>query len=187
MSSVIRSSGSERDIPRQRLLLWIAALAIIVRLLYFFEYSASPFFGIPILDEAYYDSVARALVADESTSQLNPAFRPMLYSAVLATIFQLTQGWEYAAAFIFQHLLGILITLLVADLGRRLFDSAMAGAAAGVLYTLAGPPLYFESQLLNTTLFTALAALLLSVKVDRPPTSSRALLMWGFTGACFLL
>ncbi len=47
--------------------------------------------------------------------------------------------------------------MLVADLAIRLFRRLSAGAVAGALYVLAGPPLFLEGELLITGLFTFLA------------------------------
>ncbi len=173
---------SAAELSPERLLLWVGTLALIVRFAFFSEMIQSAFFGVPILDEAFYDTVARALAAGQSISELNPAFRPMLYPALLAVIYQIVPDWGFALAILMQHAMGIVTSMLVAMLARRLFGSSIAGLWAGVLYALAGPPLYFESQLLNTALFTLLAAIFLTLPtVDRLglPAGWR---VWGLAG-----
>ena len=167
------SSETSSALSRRRLWLWTATLAFLVRCAYVIEHSSSAFFGIPILDEAFYDSVAKALIDGSPIAEVNPAFRPMLYPAFLAVLYRVADGWGYTAAVLVQHALGIITTVLVADLGRRVFGRVAAGACAGALYALAGPPLYFESQLLNTALFTALVTIFLAL-----PTASSAR-RWG--------
>ncbi len=62
----------------RRVLFWVGALAVAVRLLYFGEHSGSAFLGVPVLDEKFYDTVARALLAGRDVSAVNPGFRPFL-------------------------------------------------------------------------------------------------------------
>ena len=168
VQSLDKQAGSSPELSPERLLLWVGTLALIVRFAYFSEMIQSAFFGVPILDEAFYDTVGRALAAGQPISELNPAFRPMLYPALLGMIYQLAPDWGFAAAILLQHAMGIATAMMVAMLARRLFGSSVAGLWAGVLYALAGPPLYFESQLLNTALFTLLVTVFLALPtVDR--------------------
>ncbi len=158
-------AGQNRDVlesfslaqPRIRVLLWVGVAAFAVRFLYFTEHAASPFFHAVILDEKFYDGVARALAEGRDASRLNPGFRPWLYPVFLAGWFRLGGEWGYVLALCAQHVLGIATAVLVADLSARLFGRPAAGGLAGALYVLAGPPLFFEGELLITGLFTFLA------------------------------
>ena len=141
-------------------MLWLFAGGVVLRLLYFVEHASSPFFRIPILDGAFYDSVAKALAAGDPVLAVNPAFRSLFYPALLSFAYRLGE-WGLPLALAAQHLLGILTALLIAVLSMRLYGRAAAGAIAGTLYLLAGPPLFFEGELLITSVFTALGALLL--------------------------
>ncbi len=143
--------------PRIRVLLWVGFAAFVIRFLYFTEHAASPFFHAAILDERFYEGVARALAEGRDASRLNPGFRPWLYPVFLAGWFRLGGEWGYVLALCAQHALGIATTVLVADLSARLFGRPVAGGLAGGLYILAGPPLFFEGELLITGLFTFLA------------------------------
>ena len=85
--TVASGSGPVSDLRQgseARVLLWVAAAAIAVRLAYLTEHLASSFFGVPILDEAFYDAVARALVAGGDLGGLDAGFRPLLYPFLLA-------------------------------------------------------------------------------------------------------
>ena len=161
---------------RRRVFFWLAALGLTIRAVYFTEHAASAFFGVPILDEKYYDAVARGLAEGRPIADVNPGFRPLLYPFFLAAFYKLGGGTALALAA--QHLLGVATALVVAELAMRLFRRADAGAWAGALYLLAGPPLFFEGELLIAALFTFLAAvqlLLVSRLGDRP-------LRWGGAG-----
>lgn len=147
----------------RRVLLWVGALAVVVRLFYFSEHSTSPFFAVPLLDGKYYDTVARYLVEGRDVSNINPGFRPFLYPVFLAAFYQLAGPLGPSLALAAQHLLGVVTTVLVAWLALRLYRRPAAGALAGGLYALAGPPLFFEGELLITGLYTLLALLPLVV------------------------
>lgn len=171
-------SGSLPSSQRRRVFFWLAALGLVIRAIYFTEHAASPFFNVLILDEKYYDTVARALAGGLSIADVNPGFRPLLYPFFLASIYKLAPGAGVALALAVQHLLGVATALAVAGLAMRLFGRAGAGAWAGGLYLLAGPPLFFEGELLIASLFTFLVAvqlLLFSRLGDRP-------LRWGGAG-----
>ncbi|MEM9593609.1 MAG: hypothetical protein AAGD06_05075 [Acidobacteriota bacterium] len=87
----------------------------------------------------------------------------------------------YPLALVAQHLLGVGTTGLVAFLGMRLFRRPAAGFGAGALYALAGPPLYFEGELLITTLITFLVTALLALAWRCRVTGSQ--LPWWIGGA----
>lgn len=144
-----------------RTLLLIGAAGLLIRLFYLSEHATSAFFGVPILDEKYYDAVARVLAAGQDVGAINPGFRPLLYPLFLAGAYRLAGDWGGVLAISLQHLLGVATALLAAAAAARLFRRPAAGAWAGGLYVAAGPPLFFEGELLITSLFTFLSALLL--------------------------
>ncbi len=152
--AVLKSLTASR--PESRVLFWVGVAALMIRFLYFADHAGSPFFHFPILDEKYYDALGRTLADGGDVSRLNPGFRPWLYPFFLAGWFRLAGDWGYVLAVCAQHLLGVATAVLVADLGVRLFRRPAAGALAGALYVLAGPPLFFEGELLITGLFTFL-------------------------------
>lgn len=176
-------SSTSAPIGTGRVLLWLAAVGVGVRLAYLAEHAGSAFFGVPVLDEKYYDAVARALLAGGDVAGLNPGFRPFLYPLFLAACHRLGGDWGYPLALLAQHLLGVATALLAADVAARVFRRASAGALAGGLYLLAGPPLFFEGELLITTLFTFLltAQLWLLARLD-PDRTPGWLAAGGWTG-----
>ncbi len=159
----------------KRVFLWLGASGLVIRMIYFSEHAGSPFFGIPVLDEKYYDSVARALAEGHSAAGINPGFRPLFYPFLLAFAYHLAGQWGMVLSIAAQHLLGIATALLVAAVAMRLHRRPAAGAWAGGLYLLAGPPLFFEGELLITSLFTFLVAMLLlllcRLEEDGPATA----------------
>ena len=140
----------------RRVMLWVGLVALVLRAVYFVEHTGSPFFSVPILDEAYYDSVARVLAAggEIDPTEIGAGFRPLLYPALLAHAYRLAGDWGDVAIVVVQHLVGVVTTMLVVLLSTRLFRSARAGLVGGLLFALAGPPLFYEGELLNTSLFT---------------------------------
>ncbi len=179
---MLTSLISRRPAATSRVLFWVGASALLVRLFYMSRHATSAFFGVPILDEKFYQALARALVAGRDVAQLNPGFRPWLYPLFLALWEWLVDGWGYVLALTAQHLLGVVTAVLVADLAIRLFDRPSAGALAGALYVLAGPPLYFEGELLITSLFTFLTTALVWLASLAGPQAPHALKWWAMAG-----
>src|SRR5579859_5917270 len=68
----------------------LAGLAI--RIGFFVEHARSPSFGVPTLDQTYYDTVARMLLAGADLHALH-GFRPLLYPAFLALWYRLGGAW----------------------------------------------------------------------------------------------
>lgn len=171
-------SEADSKKPALRVLLWVGVAAVIVRFVYFAEHATSPFFHVAILDEKFYDALGWALAEGDDPSRLNPGFRPWLYPLFLAGWFRLGGDWGYVVALGAQHLLGVVTAVLVADLGVRLFRRPAAGALAGALYVLAGPPLFFEGELLITGLFTFLVTAQLWILSHSPITRAYASASW---------
>ncbi|MDX1632341.1 MAG: glycosyltransferase family 39 protein, partial [Thermoanaerobaculia bacterium] len=174
-----------RRLGRLELFLGLASVGLLIRLLYFTEHLSSPFFGVAILDEAFYDAVARALLAWEEVTAIDPGFRPLLYPAFLAVAYGIGGTWDVVTAVGLQHLLGIGAGLLVAWIAVRLSGSRRAGFGAGLLYLLAGPPLYFEGERLITTLFTFLMVGVLAalVRAEKRPENPGRWILAGLVAA----
>lgn len=156
-------------------------MALLTRAIYFREHLESAFFGVPILDEKYYDTAARLLVSGGgSLETLDSGFRPWLYPFFLSVWYRLGGEWGDVLAIVVQHLLGCAIAVGVGALGYELFRSIGASLAAGFMYCLAGPPLFFEGELLITTLYTFLCLLvvLAAVRAEAEPSPGR----WWLTG-----
>jgi len=163
----------------RRVYLWVALGAVLSRLLYFWEHAGSAFFWVPVLDGTYYDSAARALTDGLDLGSFATGFRPLLYPLFLAAFYTMAGDWGLTAALAAQHLLGVATAVLVAALAIRLFRRPAAGALAGALYVLAGPPLFFEGEVLITSLFTFLGALFLWLLARAEAHPSPSPWVWG--------
>jgi uncharacterized SAM-binding protein YcdF (DUF218 family) len=161
---------------------YLALSALIVNFLYFFQSAASPFFGRPLLDQHYYDLCARQLAG--GTGDLIDGFRPLLYPLFLSVFYSIDLDGGILLSLVAQLVISIIMTLLVALLAMRLFNSEGAGIISGVLFALSGPPIYFEGQLLIVTLFSFLLLILWLVifqALGNKPTKQSALL-WVLSG-----
>ena len=139
-------------------LVWLCLLGLAVRIGYFVEHAHTPSFGVPTLDQKYYVTVARMLLAGEDLHELH-GFRPLLYPMFLAALFKAGGSWGADLAILAQHLLGVATGVIVALLGARLFRHRLSGVVGGGLYLLAGVPLYFEGELLIESSYTFLICL----------------------------
>jgi len=171
----------------KKFLVCLFLLGLIVRVGFLVEHAQTPSFGVPTLDQKYYDSVAKMILAGEDLHPLH-GFRPLLYPMFLAATYKLGGSHGVDLAVATQHLLGALTGVLVALLGARLFRHRLGGLAGGVLYMLAPIPLYFEGELLveSSYIFLICLALLLLLRAAGAPGWKGGLL-WLLGGALTVL
>ncbi len=155
-----------RATPFARRELWklalLFALALVPRLTYFVRHQESPVFHSPLLDSAYHDAWARALLTGENDTWSGEVyFRAPLYPYLLAGAYAVS-GSSRTFAVLLQHLLGAASVALVYLLARRYFREGVAWIA-GLAAAFYWPCVYFEGDLLieTTILFLNLAAFLL--------------------------
>jgi hypothetical protein len=153
-------------------LLVLILVGCIIRVGYFVEHSRNPAFAVPTLDQKYYDTVARMLVAREDLHQLH-GFKPLLYPMFLAALYKLSGGAALPLAIVIQHGLGVATGLIVALLSAYLFRNRLAGLIAGAIYLLAPLPLMFEGELLVESSYTFLICLSLLVHLKAAERCSR--------------
>ncbi|MEI8197097.1 MAG: hypothetical protein WCI73_14455, partial [Phycisphaerae bacterium] len=179
-----------KDIPAagfNRALVLLALLGLIVRIGFYVEHANTPSFGVPTLDQKYYDTVARMLLAGEDLHELH-GFRPLLYPMFLAFFYKLGGNWGVDLALLVQHLLGIATGLLVAVLGARLFHHRLAGVVGGALFLLAPLPLCFEGELLIEPSYTFLICLGLLLHLHTATIQGwRGGLLWLLCGGVIVL
>ena len=162
---------------------YLLIAGLLVRLFYFFDHGTSPYFAVPLLDQIYYDMVARLLNDGGDLSAL-AGFRPMLYPYFLGVIYWIGGESGMILAMLAQHALGIGTAILVALIGARLFRNHLCGLAGGFLYLLAGPPLYFEGELLITSSYTFLIIVTLYLHMRAVEAGPRqAWWLWILCGA----
>jgi len=170
-----------------RALILLSVFGLIVRVGFFVEHANTPSFGVPTLDQKYYDTVARMLLAGKDLHELH-GFRPLLYPMFLALFYKLGGTWGVDLALLVQHLLGIATGLLVALLGARLFRHRLAGVVGGALFLLAPLPLYFEGELLIEPSYTFLICLGLLLHLHTATTRGwHSALLWLLCGGMTVL
>ena len=170
-----------------RALVLLILVGLIVRIGFYVEHAQTPSFGVPTLDQKYYDTVARMLLAGEDLHELH-AYRPLLYPMFLAFFYKLGGNWGVDLALLAQHLLGIATGLLVALLGARLFRHRLAGLAGGALFLLAPLPLCFEGELLIEPSYTFLICLGLLLHLHTATIRGwRSALLWLLCGGVIVL
>lgn len=168
-------------------LVYLLVLGLVVRIGYFVEHAHSPFFGAPVLDEKYYDTVAKMLLAGDDLHELH-GFRPLLYPMFLAAFYKIGGAWGVDLALFAQHLLGVATGMIVALLAARLFRHRLCGVAAGVLYLLAPVPLFFEGELLIESSYIFLICLNLLLLLRAAGSDGRrSALLWLVCGGLTIL
>jgi tetratricopeptide (TPR) repeat protein len=171
----------------KKCLVALVLLGLVIRIGFFLEHAHSPSFGVPTLDQKYYDTVARMLLNGEDLHQLH-GFRPLLYPMFLAFWYKLGGSWGVDLAIFVQHLLGVATGVLVALLGAGLFRHRLSGIVGGTLFLLAPVPLYFEGELLIEPGYTFLICLGLLVALHAAASDGwKGAALWLVSGALTVL
>lgn len=163
------SADSANDVAgaSNRRLVWaILLLALVVRLVYFLQIQDNPFFESPVIDALTYHERALALARGEWHEE-EVFWQPPLYPYFLGAVYSVF-GPKIAVARLLQLLLGAATCALTAFLAKRLHGS-VAGWTAGATLAFCGTMIFFEGQLLNPVLSTALnmGALLVMIPGSR--------------------
>jgi len=171
----------------KKYLVYLFLLGLIVRMGYLAEHAHAPSYGVPTLDQKYYDTVAKMLLAGDDLHRLH-GFRPLLYPMFVAVCYKLGGGHGIDLTVAAQHLFGVLTGVLVALLGARLFRHRVSGLAGGTLYLLAPLPLYFEGELLVESSYTLMICLgLLFVLQAAGTEGGKGVWLWLLCGAMTVL
>ena len=183
-------SAFGKDISLRRFkdcLVLLMVLGLIVRGGYLLEHAHNPSYGVLTLDQKYYDTVARMLLAGEDLHALH-GLRPLLYPMFLAFWYKLGGAHGVDVAIVVQHLCGIGTGVVVALLGARLFRHRLCGLIGGALFLLAPVPLYFEGELLIESSYTFLICLVLLLHLRAANAVGwRAVQLWMLGGALMIL
>jgi Tfp pilus assembly protein PilF len=164
-------------------LVYLFLLGLIIRAAFLVAHAQTPSYGVLTLDQKYYYSVARMLLAGEDIHRLQ-GFKPLLYPMFLAVMDKLGGARGIDLAMAAQHLFGVLTGVLVACLGARLCRHRLSGLAGGVLYMLAPVPLCFEGEFLSESSYTFLICLGLLLLLHAAGASGwKAGLLWLAGGA----
>ena len=95
-------------------------MALVVRLLYVIQLSASPYFTRPLLDQRYYDLCARQLAGEPGS--LIDGFRPLLYPLYLSAFYVMDIESGVLLSILSQFMLGIGMCVLIALLTSKLMN-----------------------------------------------------------------
>jgi len=150
----------------------VLAVALVPRLAYLWEIKQWPFFTFPILDSRVQWKWAEILLNSYGIGNTEVLGKAPLYSYFLALNQWLLPGRDAAlfSAHLFQLLLGAATCGLTYLIGRRIFGAGV-GFVAGLLLALYSPGVFRDGQLLDTSLATFLATVLLLLVLrafDRP-------------------
>lgn len=158
---------------RARLLGWplVVAVALVVRLAYFLT-AHGPAFDHPILDADYYDHLATRLASGAGFPD-EPFWQPPLYPWLLGWLYRIF-GHTLWAPRLFQAALGAASAALCCESARRLTDKPLAGIAAGLLVALHGTLVFYDGELLPTTIAAFAASLVLWILTCVPPSGKSA-------------
>lgn len=144
-------------------------LAALVRIVFFVQFSQTPFAAHLFLDSAHYDRWAGQIRQGDWWGGPGVFFVEPGYAYLLAVV--KACGGGITTIRLAQGVLGLGIALLTAALARRLSGSRSVALGAGVIAALYLPLIYFEGLVLKTTLevfLTSLGLLLFILSAERP-------------------
>ncbi len=146
-------------------LVFLAAATIGIA--YVLEVRDTPAFLSPLVDAYTYDQSARAIAANGPGALETPYYQPPLYPMLLGAVYRATGDSAIAPRFL-NVLLAAATAALVYILGARIAGSR-AGAAGAALFSLDGPAIYFQGELLPVALllFLHTAAIVAALAADR--------------------
>ncbi|MFN7135361.1 MAG: ArnT family glycosyltransferase, partial [Myxococcales bacterium] len=148
-----------------------AVVAFTARLAYLLT-ARGPAFTDPLIDADYYDFLGERLARGEGFPD-GPFWQPPLYPIVLGALYR-TFGHSLWAPRVLQLVLGALTSGLAASLARRLTGSSPASLLAGLLVALNGSLLFYDGELLPTSLATFLSALAVWALLANRPLAAGA-------------
>ncbi|OJT17139.1 GlcNAc transferase [Archangium sp. Cb G35] len=171
--------GAHLEAPRARVPVWALVLAVGlgVRLAYLLT-AHGPAFEAPLIDADYYDYLGTRLARGEGFDP-GPFWQPPLYPLVLGGLYGLG-GHSLWWPRLLQALLGAFTAALACGVARRLSGRDTVGLSAGLLVALHGPLVFYDGELLATSLGTFLGTAALWLAVRESPRPGTALLC----GAC---
>ncbi|HZE19271.1 MAG TPA: tetratricopeptide repeat protein [Candidatus Angelobacter sp.] len=164
---------------RERPMLVLFSVALLLRLIHVLAMRASPYFENPIIDAATYDDAARAIAAGHGHPD-SIFWQPPGYSYFLSWIY-IVLGPGYLGPRVVQALLGAASAVLTAWIGARYFGRRV-GLGAGYGVALYGLLIYFDGELLAPSLTIALQLAAIAVAVRARDHPRRALALWGASG-----
>lgn len=133
----------------------ICAAALVIRLIYLLQARSVPFFEHLLVDSRRYDEWARRIASGDWRGD-GVFFQAPLYPYLLGILYR-TFGDDVWTAYLAQALLGALSCGFVFVAGR-FFLSRAAGVAAGLLFALYAPAIFFDGLIQKASLASFLFA-----------------------------
>lgn len=178
------------------ILLLVLLTALVLRMVYFYEFRASPYYDHPMVDAQGYDVYGWQIAQGDWWGGNAVFFQDPLYPYFLAVIYRLV-GHSLTVVYIIQALIGTATCLFVVLLTRRIFvqnsHRDTITLIAGLFCALATPLVFYDFLVLKTTLtvFLTVAHLFLLIALldlIRNRTEFKLKdLMWCGLGAGILL
>ncbi len=163
--------GSQRSSPYLGWAL-VMVVACVVRLAYLATARGTAF-DHPLVDADYYDMLGVRLAHGEGFPD-KVFWQPPLYPLFLGGLYRLF-GHSLAVPRLVQAALGAGTAALSCEVARRITRKEWAGRVAGLLVALHGPLVFYDGELLPTSLSTFLAVVALWLSVRDQPTWRTAL------------
>ena len=159
----------------------IFAFAFLLRLIYIFEISASPFFENLVIDCRRYSEWGHEIAAGNWLGD-GVYYQSPLYAYFLGFVYRFISTDLFAVRLI-QAAIGSASCVLLYMIAARLFDRR-AGLLAGFLAAAFAPLIYYDCMIMKTVLSVFLAALgllllLKAVESNRPGLWLACGLVWG--------
>lgn len=165
---------------RKYLLLIILALALLLRLTHWIAVHHQPFFSQLIMDSYQYDRWAQHIAAGNWLGS-EVFFQAPLYPYFLASVYTIF-GRNLDAVYLIQILFSVLGCFALYKAGEKMGGSLLGLAAAG-LYAVYGAFLFYDVQILKTSLaVTTVCFLLWSLAEAKDQKSFR---VWAVSGLLF--
>jgi tetratricopeptide (TPR) repeat protein len=159
----------------------IFALALLIRLFYFFQVKANfPGWDSPTIDPLYHDLWARQIAGGDILGS-GPFFRAPFYAYFLGLIYAVF-GPSLTAAKIIQHIIGATSCVFIFLFADKYLNRKTA-VTAGLLSAFSWVFVYYEDELLLDSLLVLFGVLLIWSLIRASERRS----WWGFLGSGLLL
>ncbi len=157
-----------KNLDRYALLIFLGALAL--RLLYLYQIQNSPFLNYPQIDALWHHLWAKSIASGNILGD-EVFFRAPLYPYFLGLIYSIF-GEGPIAPRIIQSILGSLSCVLIYLIALRLFNRRTA-LMAGIIAAIYSVLIYFDNELLITSLFVFLVLLFFYLSINTQISSSK--------------
>jgi Tfp pilus assembly protein PilF len=157
----------------RRQLIAVAALGLVIRLVYVWQIHDSPFFDVLMGDARRYDAWATQIAGGDVIGR-DVFYQAPLYPYFLGAIYAIA-GRSLLIVRVCQALIGTASCVLLALTARRLY-SERAGLVAGLALAVYAPAVFFDGLLQKSSLdlfFVCLSLWITSGLVDTPAASRR--------------